>query len=122
MAVAAQTTVGAAELRELGYRSSDLAAWVRERAGTDATVTTISDAALATSRASAHGSRPDAGPRISRAIADAIVLGQLFPGQVSVWEPGEGSLRRGLKYIVSPGNVGDEQALAQALDRLEGAA
>ncbi len=48
----------------------------------------------------------------------AIVLGQLFPGQVSVWTLGSGSLRPGLRYVVFPGNVGDESALARTLDRL----
>jgi uncharacterized protein YgbK (DUF1537 family) len=52
----------------------------------------------------------------------ARVLGQLFAGQVSVWELGEGSLSAGLRYIVFPGNVGDEMTLARALDRLAGAA
>jgi uncharacterized protein YgbK (DUF1537 family) len=48
----------------------------------------------------------------------ATVLGQLFPGQVSMWMLGAGSLRPGLRYVVFPGNVGDELALARALDRL----
>lgn len=50
----------------------------------------------------------------------ATVLGQVFPGQISVWELGEGSLRKGLRYVVFPGNVGDRLALADALDRLKG--
>lgn len=48
----------------------------------------------------------------------AVVLGQLFPGQVSVWTLGAGSLRPGLRYVVFPGNVGDELTLSRALDRL----
>ncbi len=52
----------------------------------------------------------------------ATVLGQLFPGQVSVWELGAGSVRTGLRYVVFPGNVGDRSALARALGRLKGAA
>jgi len=50
----------------------------------------------------------------------ATVIGQLFPGQVSVWQLGEGSLRPGLRYVVFPGNVGDELALSRALRRLKG--
>ncbi|HET6507829.1 MAG TPA: four-carbon acid sugar kinase family protein [Baekduia sp.] len=117
------------------------------------------DAALVTSRASAHERSGDALGRAA-AIADAIVAvvgdvaadadlgwvlakggitshdvavralgaqratvrGQLFPGQVSVWELGTGSLRPGLTYVVFPGNVGDEDAFALALDRLKGVA
>jgi uncharacterized protein YgbK (DUF1537 family) len=50
----------------------------------------------------------------------ATVLGQVFPGQVSVWELGEGSLRKGVRFVVFPGNVGDRLALADTLDRLKG--
>jgi uncharacterized protein YgbK (DUF1537 family) len=50
----------------------------------------------------------------------ATVLGQLFPGKVSLWELGEGSLRPGLRYVVFAGNVGDEFALAATLERLKG--
>ncbi len=50
----------------------------------------------------------------------ATVLGQLFPGMVSVWELGQGALRPGLRYVVFPGNVGDELTLARTLDRLKG--
>jgi uncharacterized protein YgbK (DUF1537 family) len=52
----------------------------------------------------------------------ATVLGQLFHGKVSVWELGERSARPGLRYVVFPGNVGDEDTLARALDRLRGRA
>jgi uncharacterized protein YgbK (DUF1537 family) len=117
------------------------------------------DAALVTTRASAHAGRTDHGRQTSRAIADAVVdvvgpivadtaigwllakggitshdiafralrtrramvLGQVFPGQVSVWELGAGSVRPGLRYVVFPGNVGDEQTLARTLDWLKGA-
>lgn len=48
----------------------------------------------------------------------AVVLGQLFSGQVSVWELGEGCVQPGLRYVVFPGNVGDEMALAETLSRL----
>lgn len=118
------------------------------------------DAALVTSRTSAHAARGERSLQTSNAIADALVeivaavardtpldwlvakggitshdmavralgtrratvLGQLFPGQVSVWELGEGGLTPGLRYVVFPGNVGDEAALAGALDCLKGQA
>lgn len=50
----------------------------------------------------------------------ATVLGQLFPGQISVWEFGGGCIRPGLRYVVFPGNVGDEHSLSLSLDRLRG--
>jgi uncharacterized protein YgbK (DUF1537 family) len=49
------------------------------------------------------------------------VLGQLFLGQVSVWKLDATSLRPGLRYVVFPGNVGDELTLARAIGRLKGA-
>jgi uncharacterized protein YgbK (DUF1537 family) len=52
----------------------------------------------------------------------ATVLGQVLPGQISVWELGEGSANTGLRYVVFPGNVGDERSLALVLDRLKGRA
>jgi len=52
----------------------------------------------------------------------ATVLGQLFPGLVSVWELGAGAIQPGLRYVVFPGNVGDELTLARTLDRLKGLA
>ena len=116
------------------------------------------DAALVTSRASAHRSAGaeslEVGARIAATLVDvvaatlgetrvdwliakggitshdlavkalsarrAIVLGQLLPGQVSVWELGEDALLPGLRYVVFPGNVGDRQALAEVLARLKG--
>ena len=48
------------------------------------------------------------------------VVGQLFPGQVSVWDPGPDSLRPDLRYVVFPGNVGDDEALARTLQRMRG--
>ncbi|WCB94970.1 hypothetical protein DSM104299_03710 [Baekduia alba] len=53
-------------------------------------------------------------------VRRARVLGQLFAGQVSVWDPGPDSLRPGLRYVVFPGNVGDDLALARTIDRLKG--
>jgi uncharacterized protein YgbK (DUF1537 family) len=55
-------------------------------------------------------------------IARATVIGQLFPGTVSVWvhEGGEGSDLHGLPYVVFAGNVGDEDSLAAAVSILRG--
>lgn len=47
----------------------------------------------------------------------ATVLGQLFPGQVSVWRLEDGPYQ-GLPYVVFPGNVGGVETLAAALARL----
>ncbi|ADB49883.1 four-carbon acid sugar kinase family protein [Conexibacter woesei] len=47
----------------------------------------------------------------------ATVLGQLFPGQVSVWRLEDGPYE-GLPYVVFPGNVGGVETLAAALARL----
>lgn len=48
----------------------------------------------------------------------ATVLGQLFPGKVSVWRLEDGP-RAGLPYVVFPGNVGDVAALGDTLERLQ---
>jgi uncharacterized protein YgbK (DUF1537 family) len=50
-------------------------------------------------------------------IDRAWVRGTLLPGIVSLWEPAAG-LAVGLPYVVFAGNVGDEQALAQVVERL----
>jgi uncharacterized protein YgbK (DUF1537 family) len=50
----------------------------------------------------------------------ATVAGQLFPGLVSLWVLGEGSRRPHVPFVVFPGNVGDDEALADTLDRLTG--
>lgn len=50
----------------------------------------------------------------------ATVLGQLFPGQVSAWRLEDGP-HAGRPYVVFPGNVGGEDALAEAFARLTGA-
>jgi uncharacterized protein YgbK (DUF1537 family) len=47
-------------------------------------------------------------------VARAMVLGQLLPG-VPVWRLGAESRRPGLAYVVFPGNVGGDGALAQAV-------
>jgi uncharacterized protein YgbK (DUF1537 family) len=51
----------------------------------------------------------------------ATVAGQLFPGLVSLWVLGEGSRRPRVPFVVVPGNVGGDDALADTLDRLPGA-
>ena len=47
------------------------------------------------------------------------VLGQILPG-VPVWRLGRESRRPGLLYVVFPGNVGDDDALLDAVSRLRG--
>jgi uncharacterized protein YgbK (DUF1537 family) len=49
----------------------------------------------------------------------ATVLGQLFPGRVSVWELERGAAER-LRYVVFPGNVGEADGLYRAIRRLRG--
>lgn len=52
-------------------------------------------------------------------IRRAVVLGQLLPGQVSVFQPAEAAGgASGVPYVVFPGNVGDETALADVIDLL----
>jgi uncharacterized protein YgbK (DUF1537 family) len=55
-------------------------------------------------------------------IRRATVVGQLFPGIVSVWvhEGGNGRGLEGLPYVVFAGNVGDESTLAAAVRTLRG--
>ena len=52
-------------------------------------------------------------------IREAVVLGQIAPG-VSVWRAREAT-RPGVPYLVFPGNVGDEQTLADVVGRLTAA-
>lgn len=56
----------------------------------------------------------------SLGIGRAWVRGSLLPGIVSLWEPVSGPAR-GLPYVVFAGNVGDENSLAEVVDRLEAA-
>jgi uncharacterized protein YgbK (DUF1537 family) len=51
----------------------------------------------------------------------ATVLGQMFPGQVSVLRLGPETPRPGMPYVVFPGNVGHDDSLAQVLTTLTGA-
>ena len=50
-------------------------------------------------------------------ITRAWVRGTMLPGIISLWEPVAG-LARGIPYIVFPGNVGDDQALAAVVHTL----
>ncbi|HEX7292137.1 MAG TPA: four-carbon acid sugar kinase family protein [Conexibacter sp.] len=52
----------------------------------------------------------------------ATVLGQLFPGLVSVWRLEDSRRAPGMPYVVFPGNVGGEESLADCIARLEEAA
>ena len=53
-------------------------------------------------------------------ILRADVVGQVFPGHVSVFRPVEATSDcLGIPYIVFPGNVGDEMSLAQVVARFE---
>jgi uncharacterized protein YgbK (DUF1537 family) len=54
-------------------------------------------------------------------IRRATVLGQLFPGMVSVLRPEEAAEAAvGIPYVVFAGNVGDENALADVIDLFRG--
>jgi uncharacterized protein YgbK (DUF1537 family) len=48
----------------------------------------------------------------------ARVLGQIFPGLVSVWRLDATSRRPGVPYIVFPGNVGTPDALTETINRI----
>ncbi len=50
-------------------------------------------------------------------VTKALVLGQILPG-VPVWSLGNETRFPGLAYIIFPGNVGDDNALTQALQKL----
>ncbi|HEY0247142.1 MAG TPA: four-carbon acid sugar kinase family protein [Gryllotalpicola sp.] len=52
-------------------------------------------------------------------IDRAVVRGALLPGIVSLWQA-EAGPARGLPYVVFAGNVGDDEALADVIERLEG--
>ena len=52
-------------------------------------------------------------------IRRAVVRGTMLPGIVSLWEPVSGEFT-GLPYVVFPGNVGDERALADVVSALRG--
>ncbi|GAA0730687.1 hypothetical protein Drose_27020 [Dactylosporangium roseum] len=50
----------------------------------------------------------------------ALVAGQMFPGQVPVWDLRDG-LVPGLPLVVFPGNVGHDRTLAEAMERFRDA-
>ncbi|WP_433873226.1 four-carbon acid sugar kinase family protein [Saccharopolyspora sp. CA-218241] len=50
-------------------------------------------------------------------VRRAIARGTLLPGMVSLWEPVAGEFA-GVPYVVFPGNVGDERALADVVTAL----
>lgn len=48
----------------------------------------------------------------------ATVLGQVFPGQVSVLRLGPETSRAGMPYVVFPGNVGEQDSLAHVISAM----
>lgn len=52
-------------------------------------------------------------------IRRALVMGQILPG-VPIWKAGAESVHPGLTYVVFPGNVGGDDALAQVARLLAG--
>ncbi|MEP7162051.1 MAG: four-carbon acid sugar kinase family protein [Dermatophilaceae bacterium] len=50
-------------------------------------------------------------------IRRAFVRGPMLPGIVSLWEPSDGPAL-GIPYVVFAGNVGDDQGLADVVDKL----
>ena len=56
-------------------------------------------------------------------IRRAEVLGQLFPGTVSVFRPVDAAPEAiGMPYVVFAGNVGNEETLARAISIMSGSA
>lgn len=51
-------------------------------------------------------------------VKRALVLGQILPG-VPVWRLGPESRFPGISYVVFPGNVGDDKALAEVIQKLK---
>lgn len=52
-------------------------------------------------------------------VKRALVLGQILPG-IPVWKTGKESRFPGLPYIIFPGNVGEDDALAEVVKILQG--
>ena len=50
-------------------------------------------------------------------VRHALVVGPLLPGLVSLWRPVDG-IAVGMPFVVFPGNVGDEFALAEIIKKL----
>jgi len=55
----------------------------------------------------------------SLAVKRARIMGQLLPG-IPVWELGKESKYPGMPYVIFPGNVGDDNALLSAFERIKG--
>jgi len=54
-------------------------------------------------------------------IRRGTIIGQLFPGMVSVMRPDEATEEaRGMPYIIFAGNVGDENALTNTIEMVQG--
>ncbi|MBZ0300747.1 MAG: hypothetical protein K8J31_13440, partial [Anaerolineae bacterium] len=51
-------------------------------------------------------------------VRRALVMGQILPG-VPVWKLGAESRQPGMAYVVFPGNVGEANALAQVVEKLQ---
>ncbi|MHC1787861.1 MAG: four-carbon acid sugar kinase family protein [Christensenellales bacterium] len=51
-------------------------------------------------------------------VRRALVLGQILPG-IPVWRLGEESRYPGMKYVIFPGNVGDDQALYDVVQKMK---
>lgn len=51
-------------------------------------------------------------------IRHATVRGPMLPGIVSMWEPADGPAR-GIPYIVFAGNVGNDESLADVVEKLQ---
>lgn len=60
----------------------------------------------------------DVGTKALR-VRRANVLGQIEPA-IPVWQTGENSKWAGIPYVIFPGNVGDDQTLADAVRKLMG--
>ena len=52
-------------------------------------------------------------------VRRALVMGQIAPG-IPVWRTDEGSKFPGMPYIIFPGNVGEEETLAEVVGKLVG--
>ena len=53
-------------------------------------------------------------------VRRAEIAGQMLPGIIPVWRLPEGSDHAGMPYVVFPGNVGDEDTLAEVIEILRG--
>ncbi|MBS7176573.1 MAG: hydroxyacid dehydrogenase, partial [Clostridiales bacterium] len=51
-------------------------------------------------------------------VKKALVLGQILPG-IPVWKTGDESKFPGTSYVIFPGNVGDDDALLRAVEKMQ---